>query len=74
MKQKEIAVRIARAAITACLPDRVVVEGLGNLPSCRGNLIVVAIGKAAYTMAKAARAAVWPSCPHLWETPLLTDA
>jgi len=56
MKQKEIAVRIARAAIAACLPDRIVAEGLRDLPSCRGDLIVVAIGKAAYTMAKAARA------------------
>ena len=55
MKQKEIAVRIVRSAITACLPDRVVAEGLRDLPPCRGKLIVVAIGKAAYTMAKAAK-------------------
>ncbi len=54
--QKKMAERIAWAAINSCLPDRIVEEGLQNLPYYTGKLVVVAIGKAAFAMAKAAKA------------------
>ncbi len=54
MYQKIVAEKIARSAIEACLPDRVVEEGLKGLPAYTGRLIVVAVGKAAYLMAKKA--------------------
>ncbi len=55
MNQKEIACKIALSAIEACLPDRTVEEGLRDLPPFTGELVVVAIGKAAFTMAKTAK-------------------
>ncbi len=47
---------IAWAAVAACLPHRTVEEGLRDLPAVTGRLVVVAVGKAAYTMAKTAKA------------------
>ncbi len=41
-------------AISACLPQPVVKNALKNLPSFNGKLYMVAIGKAAWTMASAA--------------------
>ena len=46
--------RIYRYAIEASLPDSVVKEGLKNFAVPEGRLVLVAIGKAAYRMAKCA--------------------
>lgn len=47
--------KIYKHAINASLPDSVVKEGIDRLTLPEGRLILVAIGKAAYTMAKCAK-------------------
>ncbi len=48
------AVQIMRAALNAALPDTAVEKALAELPEYSGRLILVAAGKAAWQMAKAA--------------------
>lgn len=47
--------QILTAAIRACLPDEAVKKAVRNMPPYTGKLILVAIGKAAWRMASAAR-------------------
>lgn len=57
MKNEMLAVhakQIYTSAIQACLPDEAVKKALQNLPTVKGRLLLVAIGKAAWKMADAA--------------------
>ena len=54
MTLKEDAKKIYLGAIKACLPDGAVEKALADMPDCKGKLILVAIGKAAWKMAKRA--------------------
>jgi len=51
---REDAVAITRAAIDACMPREAVLRALKQLPKVTGRTVLVAIGKAAWTMAEAA--------------------
>ncbi len=53
MKKDDIQL-IVDSAIGACLPDQAVQRALAHLPTNEGKRILIAIGKAAYRMAKAA--------------------
>lgn len=46
---------IIKAALAAALPDTAVCKALEHLPTTRGRLVLVAAGKAAWQMAKAAK-------------------
>ncbi len=46
---------IIKASIQSAMPDTAVSKALEELPDCNGKLYMVAIGKAAWQMAKAAR-------------------
>ena len=46
--------KIIESSIASCLPDSVVKKALGGFVSNSGKIILVSIGKAAWTMAKAA--------------------
>lgn len=50
--------RICSAAIAACMPQQAVLRALRQMPQVRGRILLVAIGKAAWTMAQAAVAAL----------------
>ena len=52
--------RIVHAGINAVMPDAAVKKALKNLPDVRGRLFLVAAGKAAWQMAKAATDIVDP--------------
>lgn len=59
MNEKEFALRntimsVVHEAIQSCLPDAAVRREMVNLPSQKGKRILIAVGKAAYQMAKAA--------------------
>ena len=54
MRVAEDAQIIMKAALNAALPDTAVKKALAELPACRGKLILVAVGKAAWQMAAAA--------------------
>ncbi len=51
---REDAKLVIAAALDAAQPDTAVNAALADMPECRGKLILVAIGKAAWQMAKAA--------------------
>lgn len=51
---REDAKAVIEAAITAAQPDTAVKKALAEMPSYKGKLVLVAIGKAAWQMAKAA--------------------
>lgn len=55
MNLREDAHRMIRAAIDSALPDTAVKKALSQLPECQGKLYLVAIGKAAWQMAAAAK-------------------
>lgn len=55
MRVVEDAQIIMKAALDAALPDTAVKKALAELPEYRGKLILVAVGKAAWQMAAAAR-------------------
>lgn len=48
------ALEISRYAVSRALPDAAVKEALGKIPECAGRTVLVAIGKAAWQMARAA--------------------
>lgn len=54
MSVHQDAKQIIDAALRAALPDTAVKKALEKLPPCRGRLILVAVGKAAWQMASAA--------------------
>ena len=54
MRVAEDAQIIMKAALNAALPDTAVKKALAELPTYRGKLILVAVGKAAWQMAAAA--------------------
>ena len=45
---------IIAAALSAAMPDEAVRRALKDLPPCRGKLVLIAVGKAAWQMASAA--------------------
>ncbi len=49
---------IIAAALHAAMPDTAVRKALERLPACRGRLVLVAAGKAAWQMAQTALAAL----------------
>ena len=49
-------------AIASALPDQAVTKALHSLPSITGNIRIVALGKAAWQMSKAAAAALKQKC------------
>ncbi len=55
---REDAERICRVAIDACMPTEAVLRALQKMPQVSGRIVVVAIGKAAWTMAEAASEAL----------------
>ena len=58
MDLKRDADAIIAAALHAAMPDTAVQKALESLPECRGRLVLVAAGKAAWQMAAAALAAL----------------
>lgn len=54
MMLREDADRIIQAALKAALPDTTVRKALEYLPECHGELVLVAVGKAAWQMASVA--------------------
>ena len=54
MNGKKVQEQIIKEAIAACLPDAAVQRALRDLPQTSGKKLLVAIGKAAWRMAKAA--------------------
>lgn len=56
MNLKQDAEAVIAAALHAAMPDTAVQKALQALPSCRGRLVLVAVGKAAWQMASAALA------------------
>ncbi len=54
MNIREDAEKIISKALLSAMPDTAVKKALANLPEYRGKLVLVAIGKAAWQMAKAA--------------------
>lgn len=49
---KKLIDRLVEESIAVCLPDNAVKKGLCDLPKNKGKRILIAIGKAAYQMAK----------------------
>ena len=62
MTLRQEADAIIHAALRAAQPDAAVRRALRALPDCRGRLLLVAAGKAAWQMAAAAQAAL-PGAP-----------
>lgn len=58
MNLRQDAEHIMQAALHAAMPDTAVRRALQHLPPCRGKLVLVAAGKAAWQMAAAACAAL----------------
>ncbi len=56
MNLKQDAEAVIAAALHAAMPDTAVQKALQTLPPCRGRLVLVAVGKAAWQMASAALA------------------
>lgn len=56
MNLKRDAEAVIAAALHAAMPDTAVQKALQTLPPCRGRLVLVAVGKAAWQMASAALA------------------
>lgn len=56
MNLKQDAEAVIAAALHAAMPDTAVQKALQALPPCRGRLVLVAVGKAAWQMASAALA------------------
>lgn len=56
MNLKQDAEAVIAAALQAAMPDTAVQKALQTLPPCRGRLVLVAVGKAAWQMASAALA------------------
>lgn len=56
MNLKQDAEAVIAAALHAAMPDTAVQKALRTLPPCRGRLVLVAVGKAAWQMASAALA------------------
>lgn len=54
MSLRQDAKRITEAALTACQPDEAVERALANIEPAGGRLILIALGKAAWSMAAAA--------------------
>lgn len=54
MKRKQDAQKIIQACLEASMPDTAVQKAIGRITLPKGRLILVAVGKAAWSMAKAA--------------------